>query len=98
MSRVEFELAPRQLDFQLYGRFLKKKLEMKFNIANLLNDWTRFYRNNLYYSPGEIADQKERGNTVESKGDVRYNKKDGDIILYQSREGVRYNLSLTYSF
>src|SRR5690606_18146081 len=45
LARVEYELAPKQLDAQFYARFLKNKMEVKLNIANLLDDWTRFYVN-----------------------------------------------------
>jgi outer membrane receptor protein involved in Fe transport len=74
---VEFELAPKQLDFQVYGRFLKKKLEAKLNLSNLLNDWTRYYRNNNLYDKDQIGDSD-----LISKGDTNYNKDDGDQILY----------------
>lgn len=90
---VEFELAPKQLDFQVYGRFLKKKLEAKLNLSNLLNDWTRYYRNNNLYDKDQIGDSD-----LISKGDTNFNKDDGDQILYRRQDGRRYSLSLTYSF
>ncbi|ULT26568.1 hypothetical protein KUH03_06855 [Sphingobacterium sp. E70] len=45
MNNVEYELAPKQLDAQLYTRFLKGKMEVKFNMANLFDEWTRYYMN-----------------------------------------------------
>lgn len=99
LYNVEFELAPRQLDFQLYGRFLKKKMEVKFNLANLLNDWTRYYRNELLLSEKEIKDLQKEGKKSSSIGNVKYNKNDkGDVILYQRRDGRRYGLSVSYNF
>lgn len=94
-NRIEYELAPKQLDFQLYARFLKSKLEVKLNMANLLDDWTRYYQNVEGYSVGN-----EDGLYVikKLKGDNRYNKADGDIITYRKKDGRRFNLSFTYSF
>ncbi|WP_434454068.1 TonB-dependent receptor domain-containing protein [Sphingobacterium multivorum] len=94
-NRVEYVLAPKQLDLQIYKRFLNNKLEAKLNMANLLDDWTRYYQNTEGYSVGN-----ENGiYTIKKfKGDNRYNKADGDIITYRKKEGRRFNLSLTYNF
>ncbi|MGE8423052.1 MAG: TonB-dependent receptor, partial [Sphingobacterium siyangense] len=94
-NRVEYELAPKQLDLQIYKRFLNNKLEAKLNMANLLDDWTRYYQNTEGYSVGN-----ENGiYTIKKfKGDNRYNKADGDIITYRKKDGRRFNLSLTYNF
>lgn len=93
---VEYELAPRQLDFQIYARLFKKKAEIKFNMANLLNEWTRFYTNTEAYemiTPGKEADGFRL-----VKGDNKYNKGDGDTITYRKQDGRRFNLSFTYNF
>ena len=92
IGAVEYELAPRLLDFQLYGRFLNKKLEAKLNLANILNDWTQYYRNDQLYNKGRT------GGVDRNIGDNRYKKEDGDVILYRKLDGRRYGLSLTYSF
>jgi len=98
INQVQFELAPRQVDFQLYGRFLKKRMEAKLNVANILNEWTKIYRNDSYFDKEQIDRWKEAGKPNLSRGTPKYNKKDNDVILYQKQEGRRFGLSLTYSF
>lgn len=94
---IEYELAPRLLDFQLYGRFLKKKLEVKINVANLLNEWTRFYVNAWAY---ERYRDDNTGNVAYKliKGDNGYKKEDGDLIMYRRQEGQRFSISATFKF
>ncbi|TYR36261.1 TonB-dependent receptor plug domain-containing protein [Sphingobacterium phlebotomi] len=92
-NEVEYEKVPGQLDGQLYARILKKRMEIKFNMANLLNDWAIFYANTEAFNieGGGISGELQ-------KGDLRYNKEDNDTILYRRKEGSRFSLSLTYSF
>lgn len=101
MNLVEFENAPRQLDLQVYARFMKKKMEVKFNAANLLNDWAVFYRNEKYKSPGEMEEAIKldpKNAERPSVGDLRYNYDDGDAILYRFRDGRRFGLNISYNF
>jgi len=97
LSAVEYELAPKQLDAQFYARFLNKKMEVKLNLANLLDDWTRYYENTEGFT---TANDPQTGNyvTTKVKGDNKYNKADGDIITYRKKDGRRFNLSVTYNF
>jgi len=93
LARVEYELAPKQLDAQVYARFLKKKIEVKFNIANLLDDWTRYYVNvHDYEQDDNKLDVLKEGKSI------RYNKEEGDNITYRRREGRRFSLSVSYNF
>lgn len=95
-NAIEFELAPRLLDFQLYGRFLKKKLEVKINAANLLNEWTRYYVNAKAYEYVNDNSGQPKYNLV--KGNNGYKKEDGDLIMYRRQEGLRFSISATYKF
>lgn len=95
-NRVEYELAPRQIDFQVYKRFLKQKLEVKFNAANLLDEWTRYYQNQTAYSESIGGNGEKIFELV--KGDIKYNRADDDIITYRRKDGRRFSLSVTYSF
>jgi TonB-dependent receptor len=95
-NRVEYELAPRQVDFQVYKRFLKQKLEVKFNAANLLDEWTRYYQNQTAYSESKGENGEKVFELV--KGDNKYNRADDDIITYRRKEGRRFSLSVTYNF
>ncbi|WP_270088204.1 TonB-dependent receptor [Sphingobacterium sp. SYP-B4668] len=93
LARVEYELAPKQLDAQFYARFLKKKMEVKLNIANILDDWTSYYINIDDY---ETDDNKFY---ILKKGkSIQYNKEEGDNITYRKREGRRFSLSVSYNF
>ena len=98
INRVEFELAPRMVDFQLYGKFLKKKVEARLNMANLLNEWTQFYRNDFYYSDADVEKQLEIGSPNPRRGDLAFNKEDGDTMLYRRQDGQRFHISLIYNF
>lgn len=95
-NRVEYELAPKQLDLQVYKRFLNQQLEVKFNAANLLDEWTRFYQNQSAYSESIGNDGEKIFKLV--RGDNRYNRADDDIITYRKKDGRRFNFSVTYSF
>lgn len=95
-TAIEYELAPRLVDFQLYGRFMKKKLEVKLNMANLLNEWTRYYVNAQGYEIDNNNSGELRYNRL--KGNNGYNKQDGDIIMYRRQEGQRFSLTATYKF
>ncbi|MNE93701.1 hypothetical protein D3C80_1915830 [compost metagenome] len=86
-------MAPKQLDAQFYARFLKKKMEVKFNISNLLNDWTRYYMNMNDYEQDETKlDVLKEGKSIQ------YNKEEGDNITYRKKEGRRFGLSVSYNF
>ncbi|NSL87842.1 TonB-dependent receptor [Chitinophaga sp. Mgbs1] len=93
MARVEYELAPKQLDVQLYARFFKRKMEVKLNLSNLLNDYTRFYMNIQDYTQDDT-----KFSVLKEGRSVRYRKEDGDIITYQRKDGRRYSLSFNYNF
>lgn len=95
-SAIEYELAPKLLDFQLYGRFLKKKMEVKVNVANLLNEWTRYYVNAQGYQPANDGSGVLKYDRV--KGDNGYSSADGDIIMYRRQEGQRFSITATYKF
>lgn len=93
LARVEYELAPRQLDAQLYARFLKKKMEVKFNFANLLDEWTRYYMNIHDYEQDE-----NKLNVLKQGKSIKYNKAEGDNITYRRKDGQRFSFSVTYNF
>ncbi|NML24000.1 TonB-dependent receptor [Pseudoflavitalea sp. G-6-1-2] len=93
---IEFEQAPRLLDFQVYGRMMKKKLEVKLNIANILNEWSNYYVNAKGYETTTTGSGPREFRKL--NGNNGYNKKDGDLIMYRSREGQRFSLTATYKF
>ncbi|MBE8720895.1 TonB-dependent receptor [Sphingobacterium sp. Ka21] len=97
VRHTEFEVLPKQLDLQLYGRFLNRKAEVAFNIANLLNEWAFYYRNSEdTYEQVPTVDDEIGGYKV--VGDLKYEPEKGDIITYRRREGRRFVLTLKYNF
>lgn len=93
-NAVEYEIAPRGLDFQLYLRFFKKAAELKLNAANLLNEWNIYYTNARAYE----QDPADGSKWLRVRGNDDYNKQDGDVIKFRSRSGRRFSMSLTYNF
>ncbi|MNL12270.1 hypothetical protein D3C87_1331330 [compost metagenome] len=68
-------------------------MEVKFNISNLLNDWTRYYMNMNDYEQDETKlDVLKEGKSIQ------YNKEEGDNITYRKKEGRRFGLSVSYNF
>lgn len=93
-NAVEYENTPGQFDGQLYARLLNKRMELKFNMANLLNKWTIYYAN----TQGFNRNPEDLSEWIPNKGDNKYNKEDNDTIMYRRKEGQRFSLSLTYNF
>ena len=94
-------LAPRQvLDLQLSARLLKGKMEVKFNISDLLHQDFITYRN-MGHNPGV----KDANGSVVEKGDawepllddMNYNE-DIDWTRKRLKKGSSYSFSVSYRF
>lgn len=98
---VEYEKPREQIDVQVSYRFFKKKMEIKVNAANLLNQASTFYRNtNSYernpdYVPGASRDVS---NALRLKPGFSDKYEEGDQIMFSQRFGRTYSTSLTYTF
>jgi len=89
---VQFENPRSQLDIQINRKFFKRKMEVKFNISDLLNQPFIIYTN--------IKKQDDVNNIPEFNNDPKgtaYNK-DLDYINYKVRRGVGFSLSVSYRF
>ena len=89
----EYE-APRDvLDLQLSARFLKERLEVKFNAGDLLNQDVIVYRN-CGYEPG-VDPGNDRG-YADLTSDMNYNS--GDWVRSRIKKGINLSLSIGYKF
>ena len=83
----EFEDSRNVLDFQVSAKFLRRKLEVKFNATDVLNEPMVRYVNMGY----------EQDDAIDGSDDISYNKgKDRPRSIY--RRGSSYSLGLTYKF
>jgi len=79
----EFENSRDMLDIQVSARFLKEKLEVKFNASDLLNQPFIRYRN----TNRKFEDLTD---------DMNYNE--GDWVLNKYKRGTSYSFSVSYRF
>ncbi|NHA06346.1 TonB-dependent receptor [Mucilaginibacter sp. HC2] len=98
---IEYERPRDQLDIQISYRFLKNKMEVKFNMANLTNNIFNVYRNTASYEKipgytGEPGSDKSKGLRLKPGFSNNYEK--GDQVMFQQRFGRTYSTSLTYNF
>jgi hypothetical protein len=73
------------LDAQVYARFLQKKLEVRLNVADILNNPFIWYSNFKNASTGDIPNDK------------RYNK-DEDFLVKRVVKGTTIELTVNYRF
>jgi outer membrane receptor protein involved in Fe transport len=96
-SLTEYENGRDQMDLQLFGRFLKQKIELKLNVGNLLNSSSIYYVNgNGYTTNGEPGSSKEF-KYMPFIGTDKY-EKDFDDVRYRIKYGINSNLSISYKF
>lgn len=98
-SLTEYENGRNQVDLQLFGRFLKQKIEIKLNVGNLLNSSSIFYVNSNGYTTNGIP-QSHPGFEylpIPDHGTDKY-EKDLDDVRYRIKYGVNSSLSISYKF
>ena len=86
-----YEQPMKTLDAQLAVRLLQQKLEVKLNMANLLNSYAVVYANSGFTDP-------DLANSVKplSKREAMY-QADKDEINYKTVPGRTYSITLTYT-
>lgn len=93
-DQIEFEMPRSQLDAQVGYRFLKNRLLVKVNAANIFNKRSAFYRNTASYTE---ANAERNEDAVFKEGfSAQYDQ--GDIITYRLFSGRTYSILLTYTF
>ncbi len=93
-SIVQFENPRSLLDFQANARLFKQKIELRFNISDILNQPFIIYSNNLKedtnggYAPEAPND--------DPKGDAFNEEK--DYVNYKVKRGTGFSLKVIYKF
>lgn len=94
---TEYENGRDQVDLQLYSRFMKRKLELRMNIGNLLNSEAFYYINGNGYTDNEYPGSDPKHLYLPYIGTDKY-EKEYDDVRYRIKYGVNYSLTLTYKF
>ena len=89
----QYEASRDVLDLQISARFLKEKLEVKFNASDLLNQDVIVYRN-CGYEPG-VDPNNDKG-YADLTSNMNYNS--GDWVLSRIKKGINLSLSVGYKF
>ncbi|WP_419700590.1 TonB-dependent receptor domain-containing protein [Mucilaginibacter sp. NFX135] len=97
-TAIEYEKPREQLDIQISYRFLKNKIEIKFNAGNLTNNISTFYRNTASYEniPNYGGADKSKGMRLKPGFTNKY--ENGDQVRFQQKFGRTYSTSLIYNF
>jgi hypothetical protein len=80
------------VDVQLSYQLLKQKADIRFNIADLLNQYTIIYSNNINKDAGGGYPGSAENN--DPKG-LNYNEA-FDFMNYKAKKGTAFSVSLTY--
>ena len=89
----QYENSRDILDLQLSARFMREKLEVKFNAGDLLNQEVIVYRNCGY----DIGDEKNDKAYTDRTG-LGMNYNDGDWVMSRVKKGVNLSFSVSYNF
>ncbi|THU39215.1 hypothetical protein FAM09_11920 [Niastella caeni] len=89
---IQYENSRDVVDIQLSTKIMKQKAELRFNISDLLNQYTVIYSNNLNREPDGTHPTEKDNN--DPKG-ANFNK-DLDLVNYKVKKGTGFSLSLTY--
>ena len=87
------------IDFQIAKNLMKNKLELKFNVQNLLAQDQIFYQNNYSKAP-EYGTFETLGNYIFT-GSYLYEdgfNPDNDDVIWLTKYGSSFSLSITYNF
>lgn len=86
-----YEQPLKSLDAQLAVRLLRRKAELKFNVANLLNSFYVVYQNR--YDEADLSNSKKDP----SKKQLEY-QAGRDMVDYKASPGRTYSATITYTF
>jgi len=94
-----WEKGRTMIDFQIAKNLMKNKLELKFNIQNILAQDQIFYQNN-YSKTTKYGTFETLGNYAFT-GDYLYEdgyNPENDDLLWLTKFGATFSLSITYNF
>ncbi|WP_173003008.1 TonB-dependent receptor domain-containing protein [Chitinophaga sp. SYP-B3965] len=92
---VQYENPRDVVDLQLSTRLMKQKAEIKFNVADLLNQYFIIYSNNINYeqAAGRYIFPPQKPNN-DPKGDA-FNEA-MDLVNYKVKKGTNFSIVFTY--
>jgi len=90
---TEYENGRNLVDLQLYTRLFRQRLELKLNVANLLNAQALYYNNISLYSNATQNGYVKVGGQGSEKYDKQY-----DNVSYKIKYGSTISLSAAYKF
>ena len=79
------------VDLQVSARFLDKRLELKLNASDILNQDIIVYRNRAVYSSDMIDENVDRTS-------IGMNYNDGDWVISRMKKGINLSISASYKF
>lgn len=100
MANNEYQRPYSQLDAQLSYKFLKPRIELKFNAGNLLNQKIQYYNNSFSYRQATEEDNLPIDATDRFllKPGFTDNYEKGDDITFSQKIGRTFNFQLIYDF
>jgi TonB-dependent receptor len=93
----QYEHPRNVLDLQLSARFLRERLELKFNASDLLNEDIIVYRN-CSTSVNYKESNKEPDKAYTDRTGLGMDYNEGDWVMSRIRKGVNLSLSASYRF
>ncbi|OQP56595.1 TonB-dependent receptor domain-containing protein [Niastella populi] len=89
---IQYENARDVVDIQLSTKIIKQKAELRFNISDLLNQYTVIYSNNINRDDnGSYPGEKDNDDPKGADFNERF-----DFVNYKVKKGTSFSLSLTY--
>lgn len=100
MASNEYQRPYSQLDAQLSYKFLKPKIELKFNAGNLLDQKIQYYNNSFSYRQATPEDHLPIDATDRFllKPGFTDNYEKGDDITFSQKIGRTFSFQLIYDF
>jgi hypothetical protein len=91
----QYENPRNVLDVQLSALFLKKRLEVKLNASDILNEDVIIYRNCGYTNSEEVI-EGDPGYINRTGLGMDYNP--GDWVMSRINKGINFSASVSYKF
>ena len=95
----QYENPRNVLDLQISARFLKERLEVKFNASDILNEDIIIYRNcstNVDLNNGGADNEPDKAYTDRTSLGMDYNE--GDWVMSRIKKGINLSMSVSYKF
>lgn len=99
MNQIEYEAPREQLDAQISYKLCKKKMEIKLNAGNLLNQASMFFVNTGSYEKNpDSGGGSDQTDSYRLKAGFSDKYEEGDQIRLRQKFGRTYSATVTYTF